>query len=254
MADVYMYADETGNLDYEGGSDKQGASTYFGFGTAVFHGEHGEELWQGQQLRADLAHHGLQLPRGFHAVNDTTRTRNQMFGLIKNQAPRFDMTFLCKSNAYSSVRRQGEMYLYKMAWFLHFKEIATQVAARDDTLYAIVSSLGTNARATAAKTAIEDVCGQVNREIVLCVWDCSTAWGLQVADYGLWAAQRVLEGKRCTWYEPCVRPTLKSFFTPWGQSSAQMCRLSPKGRDPLGLLSPALLVHRINRSRARAAR
>ena len=40
--DVYLYADETGNLDY-GGATKQGASPYFGFGTAVFIGDHGVE-------------------------------------------------------------------------------------------------------------------------------------------------------------------------------------------------------------------
>ena len=38
-----MYADETGNLDYSAG-DKVGATKYFGFGTAVFSGDHGSFL------------------------------------------------------------------------------------------------------------------------------------------------------------------------------------------------------------------
>ncbi|WP_203433985.1 hypothetical protein [Jiangella asiatica] len=141
-----------------------------------------------------------------------------MFDLIKTQQPRFDLTFLLKEHAYPAVRARGEMELYRMAWYLHFKEIAKQVAEAEDTLYAIVSSFGTRARATAARDAVREVCGLVNRRIVLCVWDCATSWGLQVADYGLWAAQRVLEGKRCSWWDPSVRPTVQSFFLPWGKA------------------------------------
>ncbi len=43
-----MYADETGNMDMSG---SPGASLYFGFGTAVFGGEHGRQVWDGLRLR-----------------------------------------------------------------------------------------------------------------------------------------------------------------------------------------------------------
>lgn len=213
-----MYADETGNLDYAG-EGKAGAGAYFGFGTAVFRDDHGHHLFGGMKLRAGLEKNGLSLPKGFHAVNDNPRTKSDMFGLIKDQAPRFDTTFLHKASAYPAVQARGQMYLYRMAWFLHFKEIATQVSMPGDTLHVIVGSFGTAARRTEAKAAIADVCGQVNRSIVLCVWDSPTSWGLQVADYGLWATQRSLEGKTCTWFAPCVMPTLKSVFLPWGRKS-----------------------------------
>lgn len=39
--DVYMYADETGNLDYDVAG---GGSKYFGIGTATWTGEHGPHL------------------------------------------------------------------------------------------------------------------------------------------------------------------------------------------------------------------
>lgn len=86
MADIYLYADETGNLDYEG-QGKPGASTYFGFGTAVFNGDHGDSLFGGMKLRAQLSGDGLYLPDGFHAVNDKIATKNAVFQLIKEQAP-----------------------------------------------------------------------------------------------------------------------------------------------------------------------
>jgi hypothetical protein len=141
-----------------------------------------------------------------------------MFELIRQQAPRFDTTFLCKSNAYDNVRTKGEMYLYKMAWFLHFKEIARQVCGPEDELCVIVSTIATSARRQLAKAALQDVCSQVSRVINLCYWDAASSWGLQVADYGLWAVQRHLVGKACDWFTPCVWPTLQSLYTPWGRT------------------------------------
>lgn len=90
MADVFMYADETGNLDYSGEPDKSnggGASIYFGFGTAVFPAAHGSHLLDALRLRARLEADGVNLPQGFHAYNDSHRIRNQVFELIKEQAP-----------------------------------------------------------------------------------------------------------------------------------------------------------------------
>ena len=217
---VYLYADETGNLDYTGTPNPQGggASTYFGFGTATFSTEHhGDNLLQGLHLRALCAKQNIKLTRGFHAVDDSARTRNEMFQEIKRQAPRFDTTFLYKSNAYESVKQAGPMRLYKMAWYLHLKEIALQVSRPEDELFVIVAEFGTKGIRKAAFEAVHEVCQQIKRNITLCVWTSQSAWGLQVADYGLWAVQRHLEGKKCSWYEPCIEPTLASTFTPWGR-------------------------------------
>ncbi|AYX81309.1 MULTISPECIES: DUF3800 domain-containing protein [Corynebacterium] len=216
---VYLYADETGNLDYTGTPNPQGggASTYFGFGTATFSTDHhGDNLLQGLHLRAQCAKQNMKLTRGFHAVDDSARTRNEMFQEIKRQAPRFDTTFLYKSNAYESVKQAGPMRLYKMAWYLHLKEIALQVSRPEDELFVIVAEFGTKGIRKAAFEAVHDVCQQIKRNITLCVWTSQSAWGLQVADYGLWAVQRHLEGKKCSWYKPCIEPTLASTFTPWG--------------------------------------
>ncbi|MBS9532385.1 hypothetical protein KIH27_02140 [Mycobacterium sp. M1] len=218
MADVYMYADETGNLDYEGvpSSKGGGASAYFGFGTAVFSQGHGEHLLDALHLRAECEAQGANLSKGFHAYDDSKRTRSLVFELIRQQAPRFDATFLYKANAYPYVKQAGEMRLYKMAWFLHFKEIATQVCGPNDRLFVIVGEFGTAKRRIQAKEALKDVCSQMDRQIILCIWTAASAWGIQAADYGLWATQRILEGKPCQWYQSCVQPTLHSVFKPWG--------------------------------------
>lgn len=217
MADIYMYADETGDLDWSG-SPK--ASSYFGFGTAVFVGAHGKEMWEGMQLRCSLERRGVRVPRGLHAVYDSHATRSEVYALVQAQAPRIDTTFLAKTNAYPSVKAKGPMYLYKMAWFLHFKEIARQVTSPADTLYVIAATLGTHKRASQAHAALADVCAQsaLGRSIVLCQWDASSSWGVQVADYALWAVQRDLEGRASPWLASCVQPTLHSKFLPWGMA------------------------------------
>jgi len=217
VAEFYMYADETGDLDMTG---SPGSSAYFGFGTAVFEGDHGRALWDGLQLRCTLEAKGIALPRGLHAKNDSHSTRDEVFALIRTQAPRFDTTFLAKSKAYSYVKAAGQLRLYKLAWYLHFKEIAPRVAARGDTLYVIAATLTTNKKTGNARVALTDVCDQfaLGRNIVLCNWDAPSSWGVQVADYGLWATQRVLEGRSCPWYEPSVKPTLETRFLPWGRA------------------------------------
>jgi hypothetical protein len=216
-----MYADETGNLDYNPG-DKQGATPYFGFGTATFAGDHPDSLWGGQALRMGFELAGLRFPGGFHAKDDTWRTRLDVMKEVGRQRPRFDFTLLNKANAVERVKEKGGLYLYKLAWYLHFKEISGQVAARDDDLHVIVATFGTKKRAAQARAAIEDVCKQVDRRINLCVWDASTVWGLQLADYGLWAVQRHLARGDLPAYDTCIRPLVCSVFTPWGTvASAQ---------------------------------
>jgi hypothetical protein len=74
MPDVFMYANETANLDYQ---EHQGASTYFCVGTAAFSGNHGEALGGCLALRADLAAAGVKLRGGFHAVDDSKIVRSQ---------------------------------------------------------------------------------------------------------------------------------------------------------------------------------
>ncbi len=217
MADVYMYADETGDLHMNGSS---GSSRYFGFGTAVFEGRHGRQLMEGLELRAALEREGVSLPRGLHAKDDSHRTRDDVFDLIRRQEPRIDTTFLYKANAYERIRAAGPARLYKLAWYLHFKEIALRVSRPGDTLYVIAATLTTHRKTMDARAALADVCEQAarDRQIVLCVWDAPTAWGIQVADYALWAVHRVLEGRPCKWYDDCVKPTLQTTFTPWGKA------------------------------------
>ncbi|WP_327088523.1 DUF3800 domain-containing protein [Nonomuraea sp. NBC_01738] len=218
MSDVFLFADETGNLDY---NIAGGGSKYFGIGTATFVGDHREALWESQRLRLAHARAGVEVPKGYHAKNDNHLTRREVFDIIKIQAPRFDTTFLAKEHAYPSVQAKGQEYLYRMAWYLHFKEIAWQVTSPGDNLYVVVATLGTSKRKQIFQDAINEVCrdhSPQNREVVVCHWDSSTSWGLQVADYGTWAVQRHLE-RQDDGYMWAVEPSLRTMFTPWGKAT-----------------------------------
>lgn len=223
MKPLYLYADETGNLDLDGKVDARGggASTYFGFGTALFEGDHGRRLLEGLHLRAAVTASGVRLNRGFHACDDSNKTRNQMFQLVRDQAPRIDATFLYKANIRPDVREKGEDYLYKIAWYLHFKFLAQYVIPQGAKVYVVVAEFGVKARRLAAEKALADVCRQFNLDMDLCVWPASTSWGLQVADYSLWALQRHHEGKKCSWFEPCIRPSARPVFFPWGRAEKE---------------------------------
>jgi hypothetical protein len=214
MSRYFLSADETGNLDYDSAKNPT-ESEFFGFGTALLPDQHGEALWSGLELRTRLSKRGMHLPKGFHAKDDSTATRSDVFEVIGELAPRFDTTFLRKQNAFASVRDKGEMHLYKLAWYLHFKEVAKYVANKNDTIVVIAGTFGTAKRASQARAALDEVCTQINRTIELCVWESSSSWGLQVADYGLWSTQRHLQGKGGNWHETYVAPNLATCFLPW---------------------------------------
>jgi len=222
MADIYLYADESGDLDLTG---TPGSSAFFGFGTAAFEGEHGNRLWEGLQLRCELERRGVHLHRGFHAKNDSRATRGEVFALIAAQAPRLDVTFLLKASTSPDVRSRGPIALYQTALLLHLTGVISQVGGPADTVYVIVGSLHTSRKRDAIRHAVEDALLHLGkrhtRALIPCIWDAPSSWGIQVADYGLWAVQRDLEGRPSEWLESCVRPSLTSLATPWGGASVR---------------------------------
>lgn len=214
MGRVYMYADESGDLGYDS------EAPYFGIGTATFVGDHRQQMWEGFELRTRLESQGVRLQRGLHAKNDSRSTRSEMFQLVREQPVRFDSTFLNKANAYEAVRARGPVRLYKMALYLHLKEILQQVSKPGEEVFFIAGHLQTNAKRDAIYEAVRDVCAQIARDrtVVPCVWDAPSSWGIQVADYGLWSVQRLLLGGQSPWHDECVAPKLRSQFLPWGQA------------------------------------
>lgn len=220
MAEYYVYLDETGTLDF-GPPSSDSESPFFGFGSAIFPGEHGDAIWEGHRLRSALESRGVKIPTQFHAKDDTWETRGAVLSLVARLAPRFDATFLLKQNAFPDIVAAGKPRLYKIALFLHLKYLCTRVFMPKDRLYVVVATIGTRAMKSAAEAAIQDVAAQMPQHVVECFWDASSAWGLQVADYLLWACQRRIMGRPLAAYDRDVAPLVATTFFPWGKTVRQ---------------------------------
>jgi hypothetical protein len=212
LSDLYLYLDETGQLGPSG-------SPYFGLGQAMFRGETGALEWEGTKLRFDLERKGVHLPKGFHAKNDKESTREEVFDLIVKHGPRFDVTLLHKKYLPLGPKRAielDEMALYSLAWKKHFVYQAAYLLRSSDRVFVVAASLSEHPKKQAAATeAIREVLKRYpNLDITLCVWDNPTSWGLQVADYGLWAVQRDLATAYCKHFKK-ISPLLASVYSPW---------------------------------------
>lgn len=213
MASVYVYLDETGSLDY-----RSSAGPRFAVGSATFAGDHKDAMWAGFDLRTRLESRGIHLERGFHAVDDSHATRAEVFGIIAAHPCRFDSTYLTKAKAYPSVQAKGKPYLYQMALYQHLKHVVPQVSKDGDEVYVIAGTIHlVRNTVKAARAALTSVCQQLAgaRAITPCLWEARSSWGIQVADYCLWALQREMDGKPCRWYPSVVAPVLASNYGPW---------------------------------------
>ncbi len=212
MKDIYIFADETGDLGYT-----ETSSEYFGFGTVTFEENFAESLWDGFRIRCELERQGHELKGGFHAKDDKYSIKKEIFGLISQMNLKYDFTFLTKANAIPSVKSRGELYLYKLAWFLHFKHLAKEYIHEQVQLVVIVADIQTNAKKRDLRAALRDVADQFPHvQTSLIIWSSQSSWGLQIADYGVWAAQRNLVQGNCEYWNEHVSKLTRSNFKPWG--------------------------------------
>jgi hypothetical protein len=136
---------------------------------------------------------GLHLDSVFHASEDPQAVRDEVFDLLDRAAFRVDATILEKRKAQRHLQTQRA--LYKMAWFLHFKYVAPNIASSTDRLFVAASSLGTKKKRGQFHNAVDDVVQQVSpcHSHWVAFWPMESDPCLQVADYCTWAIQRKWE-------------------------------------------------------------
>lgn len=213
MANIFIFADETGDLGY----NLISGSKHFGFGTATIFNLEQMVFFDAFRLRCNLEEAGVHIRSGFHAQQDSNYTKQAVFTLIRKQAPRLDFTFLDKQGISGDARLKGDLHLYKLAWFLHFTNLAKSVANANDTIFAITASLKTKAKTLQIREALGHVASEVpDRRIIPVYWDSSSSWGLQMADYALWAAQRHVLNLSNHWWEKDILPNTRTLNKPLG--------------------------------------
>jgi uncharacterized protein DUF3800 len=209
MADVYVFADEAGNFDF---SLQPGASRYFILATVTAPDcKFGDRLLE---LRRELGWRGRHLDRVFHAAEDSQAVRDEVFDLLVNAHLRVDATILEKRKAQPHLQSGQE--LYKMAWHLHFKRLAQDIATKEDRLFVVASRLGTKRKRGSFHTAIDDVVHQVApcRAYRVAFWPAESDPCLQVADYCTWAIQRKWERGDSRSYD-LIKDEIASEFDAW---------------------------------------
>lgn len=214
MADYFVFVDETGTPAFtEKGS---GDLPYFGFGSLIVIGEHSEMLWDIGVLRLSLNEQGVELPAGFHAKDDSWNVRIQLLSLLAKYDIKLHSSFYLKKSAYARVKEAGKERFYKLALYLHMKELCRKVIPRDATIYFVLATIGTARMRKFAREAAQDIANQMPQDVVVCFWDASSSFGLQAADLLLWCTQRNLMGRPIEMHNELVAPLIAPVFTPWG--------------------------------------
>jgi len=214
MSRVHVFGDEAGDLAFRPPSE--GISRYFIIGTVALDDcAIGSELLD---LRRELAWNGLHLDC-LHATSDKQRVRELVYDIIARRNLRFDATILDKRKA-RPYTYGDPLYFYKLAWYLHFKYVAEEIADARDELLVVASSLQIKRKIKTTKAAIHkavtEVVNQVSPTVVChCAFTpAKTDPCLQIADYMTWAIQRKYEVDDLRSYER-IEHQIKSEFEPF---------------------------------------
>jgi hypothetical protein len=223
MSRVYVFGDEAGDLAFKPASPP-GISRYFIIGTVAM--DDCSIANKLIELRREFAWNGLHLDE-FHATVDKQRVRDRVYETISEHDLRFDATILDKRKAYPYTY-SDPLYFYKLAWYLHFKDLAPAIADAKDELLVVASSLQIKRKKKTSKAAIHkavtEVVNQVSPTVIChCAFTpAKTDPCLQVADYMTWAVQRkfemsdersydLIKNQVSSIYQPFIRGT-KHFF------------------------------------------
>jgi hypothetical protein len=247
MTDLYLYLDETGDMSMSNGS-------YYGLGQAMFRGDTGGLESDATKLRFELEREGVHLRKGFHAKNDKSKTAQEsraqarVYDLIARHKPRIDVTLLHKRYLPAPLKEEAErdqMNLYYWAWLKHFTYQAKYVLKRSHRIFVVAASIAENKkRRQAATAAIKSVLNKYPRlDVTPCIWDSPTSWGLQVADYALWAVQRDLIYGSCRHFKT-ISPLIETVYSPWEENGSKVEFRPAAESRRLGRPIPALIFNR----------
>ena len=148
-------------------------------------------------LRRELAWEGLQLDE-FHATVDKQVVRDRVYEVICDYDLQFHATIFDKRKAYPYTYADP-LYFYKLAWYMHFREVAPMIADEKDELLVVASSLQIKRKQKTTKAgihrAVTEVVNQVSPTVIChCAFSpAKTDPCLQIADYMTWAVQRRFE-------------------------------------------------------------
>jgi hypothetical protein len=189
MARCYLFADESGNLDF---SRSRGATPYFAVGTMLVRGDDAVEALRTDllKLQTELGWSGIDQFNGFHASEDAQAVRDEVLEVLRRHPVTLDVTLLEKSKTQPHLRAT-DVEFFRLAWARHLSTLPSVAGAADELMVA-VAAVGTRktraAFRAAAHSAVTETALHDNPRIVFTPAAADPA--LQAADYLLWAAVR----------------------------------------------------------------
>lgn len=204
---VYIFADESGDFNFS-----NTGSEYF-IVCAVTMGDV-RIAHSLLDLRHELALQGHDI-QAFHAMNDPWPVRNRVLAEIQASQIQVDAIALQKRKTYPRVAAD-EGHFYQLAWHLLFKHVAPLRCQAHDDLLVAAASLGTAARKTRFRNAVDSVVRQhsICHSFAVGFWQAATHPCLQVADYCAWAIQRWKERGDEGPYD-LIQSKIASYFEPF---------------------------------------
>jgi hypothetical protein len=191
VADVMLFGDESGNLDFS-----PSGTRYFAVGTLELGSEAVDLLERAIQdvalrvLVDATTHNGV-----FHASEDAQAVRNQVFDVLASlDGPRVDVTLLEKCKANPSVRTSNPAFV-KFAWSWHLRYVLRR-RRRGERVIVVLSDVGQRSLRRAFAEAVRKAVEAVRPAGVVVetrYWTNSSHRCLQAADYLLWAVVRKWE-------------------------------------------------------------
>jgi hypothetical protein len=214
----YLFADESGDFNF---CRKSNVSRYYIIGAvSVDDCQCGAQLLE---LRREMIWSGIPVQSYFHASEDTTFVRDEVFRFIQGLDFRFYAQIMEKSKAMPHVRVTNARF-YKFGWFYLMKYIADRVAQDKEELMITAASVGTKRGQAVFTAAVNDAISQTTKRQkgswITAFHPSATDPCLQIADYCIWALRRKWEsGGKDTRYYDVIRPRIAHEYDFWAHGN-----------------------------------
>lgn len=195
MPQVYVFADESGNLDFS-----PTGTRYFVLTTVTAEScDVGDALLQ---VRRTLARTGIGLNEELHCAENSLAVRKPVFETIRGLNFRVDATIIEKCQVHPAYR-PTEARFYHFAWYEHMRRIITDIVTDEDKLLVIAAALYTKRVREEFWRGVTDAVSwlvpKVERRVAF--WAAGGDPCLQLADYCAWAVFRKWERSDTAYHE-----------------------------------------------------
>lgn len=194
MSDLYVFADEAGELAFQAKS----SSRYFILTTlTVSDCPVGDALLN---LRRQLAWEGVETHPSFHATEELQPVRDRVFSVLQQHEFRIDATIFEKAKANPNVRQSADRF-YRFAWDYHLRYLAQRaIPSATSRLLLVPATIAERKHkqelfTTAVRTVVSEI--PLAAPPQLAFWMGRSDPCLWAVDYCCWAIQRKWER---TWH------------------------------------------------------